>query len=87
MEANRSFLTSALLKSVDFYRKSISPNKGGPCCRFVPTCSLYARQAIERYGAMKGSWLAARRLMRCHPLCKGGYDPVPEDPCTFMKKE
>ena len=83
----RSFLASAMLKSVDFYRRSISPYKGGACCNFVPTCSQYARTAIERYGALKGGRLAAWRLMRCHPWSKGGYDPVPDDPCTTMKKE
>lgn len=66
-----------LLALVKFYRRYISPIKGGPCCRFIPTCSQYALEAIEKYGALKGSYLAIRRLLRCHPLCKGGYDPVP----------
>ena len=83
----RSFLQSAMLKTVDFYRSAISPNKGGPTCKFVPTCSQYARTAIARYGAVKGGRLAAWRLMRCHPFARGGYDPVPEDPCITMKKE
>lgn len=83
----RSFLASAMLKTVDFYRSAISPNKGGPTCKFVPTCSQYAISAIERYGALKGGRLAAWRLMRCHPFARGGYDPVPEDSCTTMKKE
>lgn len=61
---------------IRFYRRNISPLKQ-PCCRFIPTCSQYALEAIEKYGALKGSWLALRRLLRCHPLCKGGYDPVP----------
>ncbi|MBR4309978.1 MAG: membrane protein insertion efficiency factor YidD [Akkermansia sp.] len=61
---------------IRFYRRRISPLKQ-PCCRFIPTCSQYALEAIEKYGALKGSWLALRRLLRCHPLCKGGYDPVP----------
>ncbi|MBR2879551.1 MAG: membrane protein insertion efficiency factor YidD [Oscillospiraceae bacterium] len=61
---------------IRFYRRHISPLKQ-PCCRFIPTCSQYALEAIEKYGALKGSWLALRRLLRCHPLCKGGYDPVP----------
>lgn len=61
---------------IRFYRRYISPLKR-PCCRFIPTCSQYALEAVEKYGALKGSWLALRRLLRCHPLCKGGYDPVP----------
>ena len=83
----RSFLQSAMLKSVDFYRRSISPYKGGPTCNFVPTCSQYARTAIERYGAIKGGRMAAGRLLRCHPFAKGGYDPVPDDERITMKKE
>ena len=58
------------------YRKHLSPARP-PCCRFIPTCSEYALEAVEKYGAWKGSWLALRRLLRCHPFCKGGYDPVP----------
>ena len=83
----RSFLTSAMLKSVEFYRRAISPYKGGPTCNFVPTCSQYALTAIQRYGAFTGGRMAAGRLLRCHPWAKGGYDPVPEDPCITMKKE
>ena len=83
----RSFLASAMLKSVDFYRSAISPYKGGPTCKFSPTCSQYARTAIERYGAIKGGRLAAWRLLRCHPFAKGGYDPVPDDQRITMKKE
>lgn len=49
----------------------------GSCCRFQPTCSEYARQAYQKYGFLKGSWLTAKRLTRCHPWAKGGYDPVP----------
>ena len=83
----QSFLASAMLKSVDFYRRAISPHKGGPTCNFSPTCSQYALTAIQRYGALKGGRLAAWRLLRCHPWAKGGYDPVPEDPSITMKKE
>ena len=67
-----------LLQGIRFYQREISPRRG-PCCRFYPTCSEYARIAVERYGALRGSWLAARRLARCTPLSKGGYDPVPEE--------
>ena len=67
-----------LLTLVRFYRKSISPLRP-PCCRFIPTCSQYALEAIEKYGALKGGWLAFKRIMRCHPFYRGGkiYDPVP----------
>lgn len=66
-----------LLALVRFYRRYLSPIKGGACCRFIPTCSQYALEAIEKYGALKGSFLAIKRILRCNPLCKGGYDPVP----------
>ena len=69
-------MSELLLKLSRFYRKYLSPARP-PCCRFVPTCSEYAMQAITKYGALKGSWLALRRLLRCHPFHKGGYDPVP----------
>ncbi len=65
-----------LLAAIRFYRRNISPLRK-PCCRYVPTCSEYALEAIEKYGPWKGSWLALRRLLRCHPFHKGGYDPVP----------
>ncbi|MBR5478644.1 MAG: membrane protein insertion efficiency factor YidD [Clostridia bacterium] len=65
-----------LLRLIRFYRKNISPLKK-PCCRFTPTCSQYALEAIEKYGALKGSYLALRRILRCHPFSgKSGYDPV-----------
>ena len=65
-----------LLWLIRFYRTSVSPMHR-PCCRFIPTCSQYALEAIEKYGALKGGFLALRRILRCNPLCKGGYDPVP----------
>ena len=67
-----------LLALVRFYRRRISPLRT-PCCRFIPTCSEYALEAIEKYGALKGGWLTLRRLARCHPFYRGGkiYDPVP----------
>ncbi len=65
-----------LLAMIRFYRAGISPYRQ-PCCRFTPTCSQYALEAIEKYGALKGGWLAFRRILRCNPFHKGGYDPVP----------
>ena len=64
------------LRMIGFYRKRVSPLLPDSC-RFYPTCSVYAYEAIERYGAAKGFCLAAKRLIRCNPFCKGGYDPVP----------
>ncbi|QDH19616.1 membrane protein insertion efficiency factor YidD [Saccharibacillus brassicae] len=64
---------------IRFYRKFISPLTP-PSCRFVPTCSAYALEAIEVHGAARGSWLAAKRISKCHPLHAGGYDPVPPRP-------
>ena len=66
-----------LLACIRFYQKQISPLRP-PCCRFTPTCSAYAVQAITKHGALKGSWLAFCRLLRCNPFYKGDYyDPVP----------
>ena len=66
-----------LLKFISFYRRAISPLTPASC-RFTPTCSAYAYEAINKYGALKGSWLAFKRLLRCNPFYKGDpYDPVP----------
>lgn len=66
-----------LLALIRFYRRAISPYTA-PKCRYIPTCSQYAMEAIEKYGARKGGWLAFRRICRCHPFSKRGpYDPVP----------
>ena len=67
-----------LIKAIRFYQRKISP-LFGPKCRFYPTCSHYAIEAIEKHGVLKGTLLAALRLMRCNPLFPGGYDPVPEN--------
>lgn len=61
---------------IKLYRKFISPVKS-PCCRFIPTCSEYALEAFQKYGALKGLYLSVRRILRCNPFCKGGYDPLP----------
>lgn len=66
-----------LIGAIRFYQRAVSPGLP-PRCRFVPTCSQYALEAIEKYGPWKGGWLAARRVLRCHPFYKGDlYDPVP----------
>lgn len=65
-----------LIALVRFYQTQISPARPR-CCRFQPTCSQYAIEAIEKYGAWKGLGLAVWRILRCNPFCKGGYDPVP----------
>lgn len=66
-----------LRQLIRFYQVALSPLKGGPTCRFYPTCSHYALEALEKHGAMKGFWLTVRRVLRCHPFHAGGYDPVP----------
>ena len=76
MRCLRSLPKRALLWMIRFYRASISPIFPA-CCRFTPTCSQYAMEAVEKYGAVKGGYLALRRILRCHPFHEGGYDPVP----------
>jgi putative membrane protein insertion efficiency factor len=65
-----------LLIAIRIYQLTLSPFLGRSC-RFVPTCSCYAAQAIERFGASRGAWLGLRRVLRCHPWHEAGYDPVP----------
>ena len=70
-------MKNLLLSLIRFYQRSISPYRSA-CCRFRPTCSAYAMEAIQKYGALKGGCLAIRRVLRCHPFYKGDpYDPVP----------
>ena len=66
-----------LLLPIRCYRRFVSPLKP-PCCRYHPTCSRYAQQAIERHGMLRGSWLAVKRILRCHPFAGYGEDQVPE---------
>lgn len=72
-------MKKVLIKIIDFYQKFISSYFGykGVHCKFEPTCSEYTKQAIEKYGAVKGSILGFKRILRCNPFSKGGYDPVP----------
>ena len=71
-----SFLANLFLSAIRFYQRNISP-LFKPHCIYRPTCSEYAVQAIQKHGVKKGSWLALKRIARCHPFHKGGYDPVP----------
>jgi putative membrane protein insertion efficiency factor len=70
-------MKALMLAAIRFYQRHISPYRP-PCCRFTPTCSQYGLEAIERFGALKGSALTIWRILRCNPFSKGGYDPVPE---------
>lgn len=70
-------LAAPLIFLVRFYQVCLSPLKGAGTCRFTPTCSQYALEALRKYGPFKGSWLAIKRICRCHPWGGSGYDPVP----------
>jgi putative membrane protein insertion efficiency factor len=70
-------LAALLIGLVHGYRVLISPLKRAPSCRFQPTCSEYALLALRRHGPLTGAWLAVRRVLKCHPLHPGGFDPVP----------
>jgi putative membrane protein insertion efficiency factor len=72
-------MKSLALRLLRLYKRWISP-AFPPSCRYVPTCSEYAMEAVERYGTLRGGVMAAWRLLRCHPFAKGGYDPVADDP-------
>lgn len=80
-------MKKVLLALIRFYQRHISPAFPARC-RFLPTCSAYAVEAIERFGAAKGSWLALKRFLRCHPFYRGPmYDPVPEKPSRHKRKK
>lgn len=68
-----------MIKIIKFYQNAISPYKGRSYCNYYPTCSQYGLEAIERYGALRGGFMTFKRILRCNPFCKGGYDPVPID--------
>lgn len=74
-------MKACLLLLIRVYQKCISPFRM-PCCRFYPTCSAYAAEAIASHGALRGGFYALRRLLKCHPFHKGGYDPVPPAVCS-----
>ena len=69
-------MKKACMAAIRFYQRAISP-LCPPRCRYIPTCSEYALEAVEKYGAVKGTFLATKRILRCNPFHKGGYDPVP----------
>lgn len=77
VEVVKKVLSAPFILLIKFYQVCISPLKGGPTCRFTPTCSQYALEAIRKYGPFKGGWLALKRILRCHPWGGSGYDPVP----------
>lgn len=79
-----SHMKRLMIKMIRFYQKYISV-QSAPSCRFIPTCSHYAIEAIETHGAIKGGYLAAKRILRCHPWGKMGYDPVPSKCCKHHK--
>ena len=79
-------MKKVLLFLIRFYQKAISP-LFPPCCRFVPTCSQYALEAVTKYGALKGGKMAIRRILRCHPFSKGGYDPVPQPYEAIIRRD
>jgi len=72
----RGVAARVLLLLIEIYRVTLAPLIGG-FCRYLPSCSVYAEEAVRRHGAVQGSWLAVRRVLRCHPFHRGGFDPVP----------
>lgn len=77
MGKNRALVPTIVIKCIQFYQLAVSPWLGS-ACRFTPSCSQYAIEAIDAWGLLKGTWLISKRLIRCHPGCKGGWDPVPK---------
>ncbi|WNC68546.1 membrane protein insertion efficiency factor YidD [Thalassotalea nanhaiensis] len=77
MAKNNSTAQKLIIAPINAYKRWLSPLLGNNC-RFNPTCSTYAIEAINRFGVLKGGWLASKRILRCHPLNAGGEDPVPK---------
>lgn len=77
MKNRRVEMKYLLIGIIRFYQKFISPMTS-PSCRFQPTCSQYSLESVRRFGAMKGTYLSVRRIVKCHPFHPGGFDPVPE---------
>ncbi|MBR1585108.1 MAG: membrane protein insertion efficiency factor YidD [Clostridia bacterium] len=75
-----------ILRLIRLYQRFVSPRKRA-CCRFTPSCSHYAYTAVERFGAARGGWMAAKRIARCNPFCQGGYDPVPQWPSAIIRRD
>lgn len=75
-----------LMGLVRFYQKALSPHLPA-ACRYQPTCSQYALTALERYGALRGGFMAIKRVLRCNPFSKGGYDPVPPLPDSVIRRD
>jgi putative membrane protein insertion efficiency factor len=78
-------MRAILIGFIQLYRWFVSPLLG-PNCRFYPTCSCYAQDSIRRHGALRGTWLGLRRILRCHPWHPGGYDPVPDALPPLLKR-
>ena len=72
-----NIISNILIGLIKFYKIVISPYLT-PSCRYLPTCSEYTIEVLKNHGTLKGSWLAFKRILRCHPFCKGGYDPEPK---------
>ncbi len=79
-------MNKIIILLISFYQKYISPFKPATC-RFYPTCSEYATQALKKYGLLRGLWLSIRRVLRCHPFSLGGYDPLPDFPRVYANKK